>query len=230
MTEPSKPSLSDTAAEEFPKERLVSADVLLDAGLPTLLFVVVYTASGQVLAPALWSALVCGAVIAVVRLARRQSLQHSIAGFVGVGIAAWLSARSGEATAFFLPTLIINLVYALAYVVSIVVRWPLLGVLVGLATGEGMAWRRSPELLRAYSIASWFWVAMFVVRLSVQVPLYLAEDVVALGVAKIAMGWPLFLLCLYLSWLVISRARKRVHEAEGRGSVASVDPVAQPEE
>lgn len=208
MTEPRKPGLADTVAEEFPQDQLLSLDILLDAGLPTLVFVLVYTVSGQELAPALWAAVISGALITGVRLLRRQSLQHAIAGFVGLGVAAWFAARSGQAADFFLPSLLINLGYVVAYLISILVRWPLLGVLIGLATGEGMGWRDSPYLLRAYTVASWFWVAMFALRLLVQVPLFLAEDVVALGVAKLAMGWPLFLLCLYLSWLVISRARR----------------------
>jgi hypothetical protein len=163
------------------------------------------------------AALATGAVLAVLRLVRRDSVQNVVAGFVAVGVAAWFANRTGQAADFFVPGLLINGAYALAYLVSIVVRWPLLGVLVGLATGEGMGWRQVPYLLRAYTVASWFWVAMFTLRLAVQLPLYLTDSVVALGVARVAMGWPLFLLCLWLSWLVIKKARTQQQAQEAPG-------------
>src|SRR5690606_12944522 len=106
----------------------------------------------------LWVALGVGAVLAVVRLFRREPLQNVVAGFIGLGIAAFLAHRTGRAEDVFLPGLLINVGYGLAYLVSIVVRWPLLGVFVGLVTGQGMDWRRDPDLLRAYTKASLIWV------------------------------------------------------------------------
>ena len=81
--------------------------------------------------------------------------------------------------------------------------WPLLGVFVGAVTGQGMGWRDDPKQVRAYSKASWIWVAMFLLRLAVQLPLYLAGAVVALGVARVAMGAPLFAIAAGLSWLLL---------------------------
>jgi hypothetical protein len=209
-----RPGLGDLQQERFPTSALVTREALIDSGLPTVVFVSVYGLNGQVLGPALVAALAIGAVLAGVRLWRREKLANVAAGFVAVGIAAWLSARTGRAEDFFLPGILINAGYAVGYLVSILVRWPLLGILVGLATGEGMGWRQVPYLLRAYTLASWLWAAMFALRLAVQLPLYLAGEVVALGVARVVMGWPLFLLCLWLSWLVISRARAAQSAAE----------------
>ncbi len=226
-----RPGLRDVAGESFPTSSLLTREMLIDSGLPTVVFVTVFALAGRELQPALIAALVTGAVLAVLRLIRRDSVQNVVAGFVAVGIAAWLANRTGQAEDFFVPGLLINVVYGLAYLVSIVVRWPLLGILVGLATGEGMGWRSVPYLVRAYTVASWFWVALFGLRLAVQLPLYLSESVVALGIARVAMGWPLFLLCLWLSWLVIKKAREQqraveaaqgAHDAEVDGN-ADVD-------
>jgi hypothetical protein len=202
-----RPGVRDLSGDEFPTSSLITREALVDSGLPTIVFVTVYALNGRLLGPALLAALGTGAVLAVLRLVRRDSLVNVVAGFVAVGLSAWFARSTGEAENFFLPGLLINAAYAVAYLVSILVRWPLLGVLVGLATGEGMGWREVPYLLRAYTVASWFWVGMFGLRLLVQLPLYLQEQVVALGVARVVMGWPLFLLCLWLSWLVIRRAR-----------------------
>jgi hypothetical protein len=174
---------------------------LLDSGLPGVLFVTVYTLTS--LTPALWAAVAVGAVLTVARVVRRETLQHALAGFIGVAVAAFIAHRTGEARNFFLPGLFINAGYAAAYLLSIVVRWPLLGVVIGPLVGEGTAWRSDPDRRRAYTRATWVWVAMFVLRIAVQLPLYLAGAVVALGAARLAMGWPLFLAGAWVCYLVL---------------------------
>ena len=177
---------------------------LLDAGLPSIVFLAAYTLSGSDLRLAVMLAVGCAAVLAAVRLARRQSVQHAIGGFLGVALAAYIANRTGRPEDFYLPGLYINAGYALAYTVSILVRWPLIGVLVAALRQQDLrAWRQDPVLLRAYSRASWPWVAMFLLRLGVQLPLYLASAEVALGIARVAMGWPLFLLTAWVSYAVI---------------------------
>ena len=178
---------------------------IADSSIPGLAFVIAYTVSGQDLEVAVWAAVAIGVVLLGVRLARRETLQFAIAGFVGVAIAAFIAQKTGKAENFFLPGLFLNLGYALAYLISIVVRWPLIGVLVGPLVGEGMEWRKDPRLLRVYTRASWVWVGLFALRLAVQLPLYLAGDLVALGVAKTAMGFPIFAVAVWLSYLIMRK-------------------------
>ena len=164
---------------------------------------IAYTASGQELDVAIWTAVGVGAVLFAIRLVRRETLQFAVAGFVGVAIAAFIANRTGRAEDFFLPGLFLNLAYAAAWAISIAVRWPLMGVIIGPLIGEDMAWRKDPDRLKLYSRASWIWVGVFVVRLAVQLPLYFADELVALGVAKTAMGFPIFALAVWLSYLVL---------------------------
>ncbi|HEY9379321.1 MAG TPA: DUF3159 domain-containing protein, partial [Jiangellaceae bacterium] len=119
---------------------------------------------------------------------------------------------TGRAEDVFLPGLLVNVGYGLAFLISILVRWPLLGVFVGLVTGQGMSWREDPALGRAYTRASAVWVGMFALRLAVQVPLYLAgdEQLGWLAGARLVMSWPLFLLVAYVSWLIV-RPAYRAH-------------------
>lgn len=177
---------------------------VVDSALPGIVFATVFGVIQQ-LAPAIWAALGTGAVLAVVRLARRETLQHALGGFIGIAICAVIAARSGRAENFFLPSLLKNAGWAAAYLVSIAVRWPLLGLLVGPLTGEGLAWRRDPARLRAYSRASWIWVGVFALRAGVQYPLWAAGAVTALGIVSVILGLPLFVLAIYLSWLVLRR-------------------------
>lgn len=176
---------------------------LVDSGLPTAAFIVVFLLAG--LMPAVWSAVGVGAVLLGVRLVRRENAQHAIAGFIVVGLAAFIASRTGQPESFFLPKLLINGGYGLAWLVSIVIRWPILGVVLGPLLGERFAWRHDPLRLRAYTLASWLWVGLFASRLVVAVPLYLSGQVVALGVAHLAMSWPLFLVVCWATWLILRR-------------------------
>jgi hypothetical protein len=195
---------------------------IIDSGLPTVVFVAVFTATRGNMTASVWAAIVAGAVSTVLRLARRETLQFAISGFIGVAIAAFIAQRTGRAENFFLPGLLINIGYAAAYTISILVRWPLIGVVLGALTGEGTAWRRDPAKLRAFSTVSWIWVAMFLVRVVVQLPLYLSGALVALGVTRLALGWPLFCLAIWLSWLVL----RPIYAPHSEEAAATESPAA----
>jgi hypothetical protein len=173
--------------------------------LPAVVFVVVVTATGQDITAAAIAAVGVAAVLTLARLVRRQTPVYAVGGVVGVAVAGYVASRTGRAEDFFLPGLLLNVAYASAFVVSIAVRWPLLGVVVAGASGRGMEWREDPVRRRAYSRASWIWVCLFVLRIAVQLPLYLAGALVALGTARVAMGVPLIAACAWLSWLLLRR-------------------------
>lgn len=181
---------------------------VIDSSLPSGLFLIVYILGGRQLAPAVWAAVLSGLAIAVLRLVRRQSVQQVLSGFIGVAFCAWLVTRTGRAEDFYLPGLLTNVAYGVGLAISCVVGHPLLGYAVGAATGDLSGWRKVPEQRRAYALATWFFVGVFFLRLLVQVPLYLAGQVEALGIARLAMGWPLFALAAFLAFRVITKARK----------------------
>lgn len=197
-------------------EALGGAHGVADSSLPGLAFVTAYTVSGQELEIAIWTAMGVAVVLTAVRLLRRETLQFAFAGLIGVGIAAFITSRTGRAEDFFLPGLLFNAGYATAYAVSIWVRWPLIGVIVGPLVGDGMEWRRDRERVGVYSRASWVWVGVFLLRLAVQLPLYLAGEVVALGVARTAMGVPIFAVGIWLTYLVLRQGGEVGDEAPPR--------------
>jgi len=177
----------------------------LESALPSVLFVTTFLASGSRLLLALSVALVVAAALAVLRLRRRERPYRVLAGLLAVALAAAIAARTGRAADFFVPSLLANTVAALAWAVSIGVRWPLLGVVVGSAARQGRAWRRDPWLLRGYSRASWVWTASFVVRAGLMLPFWLAGNLVALGTLRVLLGWPLVLGVIALSWSLVRR-------------------------
>lgn len=180
---------------------------LFDSGIPSLIFLVIFNTTHNLASAAQW-ALGFSAVIALYRLIKRESLQNALSGVFGVAICYWFSRSTGKAEDFYLPGLITNLVYAIAYSLSIIAGWPIVGVVLGPIVGENFRWRQFPERKRMYARASWLWVSMFTVRLIVQYPLYRAGEVNLLGTARIIMGYPLFLATAWGTWLIVKSAPK----------------------
>jgi hypothetical protein len=178
---------------------------LLETSVPAVAFVVAYVASGSDTNTAAGVAVGLALVLSIARLVRRESPRHALSGLVGVAFAAFIATRSGKAEDFFLPGLLANAAYASAFVISIAVRRPLVGLIVSQLDATGAGWREDPARLRAFTRASWLWAGLFVLRLIVQLPLYLAGAVVALGIARTAMGLPLFALALWLTWRLVRR-------------------------
>jgi hypothetical protein len=202
---PEHETKEDVRAESLLLERAIGGwRGIIDSGLPTMVFITAYIITGQQLQPSVIAAVIAGILIVAWRLFRRQPLQQVAAGLIGLAVSAIFTWRTGKAENFFLPGLLTNIAYGSAFLVSILVRWPLLGIAMGYLTSEGTSWRRDPALRRAYAAASWLWVVLFFGRLIIQVPLYLAGWVTALGIVKIVTGWPLFLAAAYFTYRILA--------------------------
>ncbi len=178
---------------------------LIDSGLPSVIFLVAFNVKHD-LRQAILAALSLSIVLAIIRLAKKDTIQHSVSGILGVLICAYFANRSGNASDFYIPKLLTNLAYGTAYLVANLVGWPLLGIVLGPLLGENFEWRKNPERKKVYTRASWIWVAMFFSRIAVQYPIYRSGNVNLLGTVNLAMGYPLFFAAAYGSWLVIKTA------------------------
>ena len=208
------PEESPSAERRAPTllEQMGGVPGIIASTIPVAVFVVVNIVA--TLQPALIAALASGVVIAIVRISRKQPLQPAISGLFGVGIAAFIAYRTGEARGFYLPGLIYSAVLALAFLVSVLVRWPLAGVIWHGINGDGQSWRRDPRLLRAYTWASLLWTLVFAARLVVQGLLYNADATTWLGIARLAMGYPLVGVALLGTVWAVTRARRAPNPAE----------------
>jgi hypothetical protein len=193
-------------------EQMGGVPGIIASTIPVAVFVVVNIAA--TLQPALIAAIAAGVGIAIWRIARKQPLQPAVSGLFGVGIAAFIAYRTGEARGFYLPGLIYSAVLGLAFLVSVIVRWPLAGVIWHGINGDGQSWRRDPRLLRAYTWASLLWTLVFAARLVVQGLLYNADATTWLGIARLAMGYPLVGVALLGTVWAVSRARRLPNPAE----------------
>lgn len=187
---------------------------LVESALPGLVFVVVFLVTKPRLDVALVSASAVALLAVIVRLVQRTPITQALSGLFGVGFGVLWAWWTGRAEDYFAGGLIINAAWFLGILVSLLVRWPAVGVVLSLLRAEPMAWRTdagADHLRRRYVWATWVWVAMFGFRLAVQLPLYLhGSDAVGwLGTAKLAMGVPLFALVLWVTWLLAASPAAR---------------------
>lgn len=176
---------------------------ILESVVPTIVFVVVYSTTFNLIS-AVASAGALALVFISIQLVRKKPIVQAIAGAIGVAIAALLPLREGGKPAdYFLTGFLWNAVYILGLTLSLIVRWPLVGVLVGAINGMGAAWRKQKNLYRKAQLATGLFVAMFSLRLLVQVPLYLSDQIALLGVMRVVMGVPLYALAIWFSWLLL---------------------------
>lgn len=193
-------------------EQLGGISGLVYSTLPILLFVPVNSVWG--LTAAIWAALGVAAVILVWRLAVKGTVQPAISGFIGVGVCAFIAHRTGDAKGYFLFGIYTSLLYAGVFLVSILARWPLVGVLWGFLNGHGNSWRRARPAVRAYDIATAAWALVFGARYLVQSQLYDTDHTGWLAFSRIAMGWPLTALVMVVTVWAVRRA-DRVVDAAG---------------
>lgn len=151
---------------------------MLEAALPTLGFVYTYLATDQ-LRPALIVGGSAAAVLLVIRLVQRQTPQFVLNSLFGFAIAAAFVLRTGRAEDLFLPGMIYNAAVAALLILSIVIRWPFIGLMIGSVTGDLSAWRRDPAVVRLCTKLTWLFVLPNLIRLAVQVPFYLAGNLAA---------------------------------------------------
>ena len=182
---------------------------LVDSALPSMLFILIFVFQ-QDLNNALIAALILGGILLLIRLFERKPLTQVISGFVGLSISVLITWRTKDASNFFLTGIITNAVYGFALLVSVLIRKPLIGYLVGSLVGDTSGWLKHPLLVRAYTIVSWLWVGVFGLRLVVQIPLYLNDSVALLGSVKIFMGWPLYLFSVWLTYQIVQTARAKI--------------------
>ena len=181
---------------------------LIESVLPGFAFLVVYTFTQELWLSVLIPVAV-GVVFVLVRLLRRTPVMPAVTGLIGIGVAAALALLTGNVNDNFVPGLITNAVFLVVLFVSILVRWPLIGVIAGLITGEGAGWRQDRRMLRVAYLTTGLWVGMFALRLAVQGPLYLTEATQALAATKLIMGLPLYAAVLWVTWLLMRGAYAR---------------------
>lgn len=186
---------------------------LIEAVLPGLGFLVVYTFTREVL-PSVIAPVVVALGFVIVRLVTKSPATQAFVGVVGIALSAGLALVTGRAEDNFLFGLIINVVSLTVLLLSLAVRWPLIGLVAGLLTNELTAWRENRAKRRVLTLATWLWVGLFALRLAVQAPLYFSRQTEWLAATKLLMGIPLYAGMLWVTWMLVKSVYDRPSASE----------------
>ena len=192
---------------------------IVESAVPTALFTVLFLVTDQIRLSLIVSVGVTAALL-LVRLAQRSTTQFVLNALFGIGIGAFFAYRASQsggsdedvARAVFTPGLIYNGVYAVVIVLTIVIGWPIVGFMVGSVMGDPTAWHTDKAMVRLCSQLTWVLAIPCVIRVAVQLPLWLDHQIGLLGASKIALGWPLQLASFVVMGWLLSRNRTPVEQ------------------
>ena len=185
---------------------------MIESALPFVAFTIAWLV-GRQLYPALAAAVSAAVVLAIIRLVQRQSVKFVVQAVIPTAIAALVATRTGRAEDIFLPGILYNGGLAVLSVITIAVRWPLVGFIIGAAIGDPTGWAKDRGLVRMTSKLTAVLAVPYVARFVIQLPLYLAGQVVLLGIAKVALGWPLLIGALFVMGLMLSKGRTPMEDS-----------------
>ena len=208
-------------AEQFSVQAAIGGPRgLAESILPMTVFSIVWAFTHDVPRSVL-AALVPSVILAVWRIVAREPLTQAVSGVLGIALGAGLALYTGRAQDFFIPGILKNVGLGAVYAITALVRWPLIGVLLGFMLGEDLNWRRVRPRMRVYQQATWLWVGVFALRAAVQGWLYASGQATALGFVNVVLGLPLFGLAVGLTWLLV----RRVPAAKPAEEPARDEPV-----
>jgi hypothetical protein len=199
-------------------EQLGGRRGLVDSGLPAVVFVGVNALVDTVasrhtaLYVAIAAAGLTGLGTVVLRLVRKEPVQQSLSGFLGLALAVFFAARSGEARDFFKPGIYINAGYGLVFLASAMIGRPLVGAVYAAVDGLGTTWREDRRLRRIFSVATVGWALVFALRGVVQTLLYNANRPDLLAVSRLLLGWPLTIAAVAATIAYVRRSHRRAAE------------------
>jgi hypothetical protein len=210
-----------TTVEEVVRRRLAEGvggiRGSVEAALPTVCFVITWTVTKR-LPVSLIVAAGCVLVTLAARLVQRQTPKYALSSLLALGLAGFFALRSGKAQDAFLPGILYSCSMLAVSLLSVVTRWPMVGFVVGAAHPEDpLAWRRHAGVVRLCQRLTLVMAGLYAVRAVIMLPLYLAGQVALLGVAKIVLGWPLYLAAMAAVGALLLRGRTPLDEPEPLG-------------
>ncbi|MEU7925181.1 DUF3159 domain-containing protein [Micromonospora sp. NPDC049801] len=180
---------------------------LVESSIPVVVFVVANIIGD--LRPAVIASVAVALLIAGLRLAQRRPIRHAVNGLFGVGIGAAIAWRTGDERDFYLPGILYGIGYGIALLISAAVRQPLVGWIWSVLVAKGRSeWRTDPKLVRIFTRLTVLWGVVWLAKVGVQAGLYLAHQDTALGVARLALGYPPYALLLLITVWTVRRVTR----------------------
>lgn len=198
------------------------------SSLPVLVFALASSLIHLGVVAAVVSAVGVAALVLLWRLLRRDSLQPAVSGFFGVAMCALIALVAGQARSYFLLGIWTSLFWAVAFTISVLIRRPVVGYLWSWAVKDQNSWRALRRARFAFDVATLSWVAVFASRFVVQRLLYEAHQTGWLGVARLAMGWPLAGVAALVTYLAIKAAQRAMESDPAVAPEAAADAAPPP--
>lgn len=207
--------------EEFVRyqlsQSLGGARGMIESALPFIAFTIAWVISRQLYA-ALTVAVGTALLLALIRIVQRQSIKYVMQAVIPTAIAVLIATRTGRAQDVFLPGILYNGILAVLSLVSVAIRKPLVGFIIGAAAGDPTGWTKDPGLVRMTSKLTLVLAVPYITRFVIQLPLFLAGEVVLLGIAKVVLGWPMLIAALTVIGLMLSKGRTPMEDSALAGS------------
>jgi hypothetical protein len=208
------PAIAETPqfryVEEFVRyqlsQSLGGARGMIESALPFIAFTIAWVIARQ-LYPAIAAAVVTALLLALIRLIQRQSIKYVVQAVIPTVIAALIATRTGRAQDVFLPGILYNGALAVLSLVTVAIRKPLVGFIIGAAVGDPTGWARDRGLVNMTSKLTLVLAVPYITRFVIQLPLFLAGQVVLLGIAKVVLGWPMLIAALTVIGIMLSKGR-----------------------
>ncbi|MFJ6197074.1 DUF3159 domain-containing protein [Micromonospora sp. NPDC092111] len=196
------PSLAEQMADQLGGWR-----GLVESSIPVVVFVLANVV-GE-LRPAVIASIGVALLIAVVRLVQRRPVRHAVNGLFGIAVGAAIAWRTGDERDFYLPGILYGIGYGVALLISAAIRQPLVGWIWSVLVARGRSeWRDDPRLVRTFTQLTVLWGVVWLAKVGVQAGLYLAHQDTALGVARLALGYPPYALLLLITVWTVRRVTR----------------------
>ena len=196
---------------------------LTETLLPSIIFVVAYAIGQGIQLPTQRNLLVSlglslglSVLFVFVRMLQRSQARSATAGLVAASASAAIALITGSPQDNYLLSIIVNGVYGSAMLLSIAVGWPIIGLFMGFLMGDGLNWRKDRNRFRAMVWLTLMWAGVFAIRLAFEIPLYVAGDVVGLGITRLILGTPVYALFLVITWLVTRALYPKTEQASDK--------------
>jgi hypothetical protein len=199
---------------------------MVESALPFVAFTIAWVISRQ-LYPAIGAAVATALVLATIRLLQRQSIKYVLQAVIPTAIAVLIATRTGRAQDIFLPGILYNGALAVLSLLTVAIRRPLVGFVIGAAVGEPTSWAKDRGLVKMTSKLTLVLAVPYITRFVVQMPLFLAGHVVLLGVAKVVLGWPLLIAALAVMGFMLSKGKTPMEDSPlaNRDAASATAPV-----
>jgi hypothetical protein len=178
---------------------------LIESTLPGFLYVVTFAIWGN-LTVSITTVAVAITLLTIRHFVMKRPFSQLLGSLIGIALAIYLTLRpGGQAGDFYLKDFWTNGIYGSVLLLSVIVRFPIIGVMVGLLTNQGLSWRKDRRKVRFFDLVTMLWVGLFATRLAVELPLYFAGNIVTLGFVKLVLGLPFYLTMIWVSWLLLRK-------------------------